>query len=131
MDLIFMVDVSGSMDNHLPNVSSFIAELLSHFVISTTDMQVALIRFARPAVLDWNLQSAETANYSTLITNIDWTLNDTDTIGDINGGFEVALDEVLDSDVDRPNVVDVVMVCGDGDSSPSVDELEEMRQHAR
>ena len=133
MDLVLVVDVSGSMSGRLSTVSSFLADLLTHFVISTTDTQVALVTFALPAVLDWNLQSTQTADYNTLITNINSKLSTTTNIGGVNGGLQVVLNEVLGTyhNHDRAGAVDVVLVVGDTGTPPTSDQLEEMRQHAR
>ena len=110
---------------------------LTYFTISTTDVQVALITFEWPAVLDWNLQSGETADYTTLVSNINSALSSATNIGEIDGGFQVALNEVLSpyswtNSPDRDTAVNVVIACGDGGNpQPSLNQLQEMRQHAR
>ena len=133
LDLVLVVDVSHSMSSSLSNVRSFLTDLLAHFTISTTDTQVALVTFALPAVLDWNLQSTQTADYNTLITNINAKLSTTTNIGGVNGGLQVVLNEVLGNyhSHDRYGAVDVVLVVGDSGTPPTSDQLEEMRQHAR
>ena len=124
------MDASNSFTQDIPLAVEFLADLLSEYTIGPDDTQVCLIKQLTPAVVVWNWQSAETANYDVLIQNINETLETVDDPGNFNDGFLLALSDVIDSQYDRETAVNIVLNVGDGQGTASMPNLVDIATRA-
>ena len=105
-------------DEHITVAHTFLADLLSQYTIEPDVVQVAMIRQTDPAVVDWNWQSPETADFDTLINNINTVFVTTSgSVGDVNVGLAIAASDVIDSQHDRDDAVNILITMGHGEDS--------------
>ena len=93
-------------------------------------MQVAAIQYYDSSeTLLWNLQSSATYDYNSLSVSI-WAMQGLGASdGDIENGFQLALDNIIGSSDDRSYAPNVILTLGDGGgASNGISNLNDMIQ---
>ena len=114
MDVVFVLDSSGSIGSDFPNVLTFVSEIVSRFVIGENDTQVGIVRFSFNSSVE--IELAEFGNKGTLIPAIMGLSSTT-------GGTTNTAAGIIDGNAQlygmrgRPDANKVLIVITDGNSN--------------
>ena len=128
---MLVCDVSFSVTSDgMALYRSFLQEMLIQLPISHDTIRVAMVRFIRPPEVTWNLQSNYSYNYTTVMQGIETHLSDVVGHETVNEALRVVIDDVINSDDNRADAPNVIIVMGDGGGTvqtmPALDDLNNM-----
>lgn len=131
VDLILVVDVSGSMGPYLTTARTFIDDVISQLTIGQSNVRVALVRFLSTPEVTWSLDSAQSGSYDNVTQGINEYLTSSGSIGTVDSAFDVVVSDVIGSTGDRANAANVVITVGDGDGTNAQSPFCELGQYTR